>query len=144
MAFIQVEGINIGAAIFDTNQLSIVRGGSLLLKKAIEHLSEAVKKNDPALELIGISTGASSGIYQVESPCSLNDLTRKIAHSLSDDPNYRHFTFAVAATDEQDFPKAKEILKAKIRLLQLRQLAAAPDPAGGGTDEATACALEGI
>ena len=35
--YILVEGINIYANVFDTNQLSVIRGSSFLLKRAIDH-----------------------------------------------------------------------------------------------------------
>lgn len=139
MGYIQVEGINIGAAIFDTNQLSVMRGGSLLLKQAVESLPETFK------ELTPISTGASSGIYEAAPSDTLAGLADRIAIRLSTHPRYRHLTFAVAGTEEDDFIKAKEILLAKVRLLQLRQLAAAPDPEADNLAlSRKACELEGI
>lgn len=137
MGYIQVEGINIAAAVFDTNQLSVMRGGSLLLKQAVEDIPGWFAQLEP------VTTGASSGIYRVEDNGALDGLVEEIGTRLSEDKNYRHLTFAVAATQEQNFSKAKEILRAKVRLLQLRQLSVAPDP----EDEALhpqACAMEGI
>jgi len=133
-AYLQVEGVNIGAAIFDTHQLSIARGGSLLLKQAIEtlHLKFA--------ELKPISTGASSGIFGLAQ--ADQGVVGRIAKHLSTHNDYRHLTFVVAYTDEGDFQKAKEILFAKNRRAQLRQLSAAPDPADSG--DPVPCAIEGI
>ena len=40
-AYLQVSGVNIYASVYDTSQLSIVRGSSLLLKWAVELLDGA-------------------------------------------------------------------------------------------------------
>lgn len=148
--FIQVEAVNLYSSIYDTNQLSIIRGSSLLLKLAVEILDAA---DSPAKRVIAeinktlsrlptfalpswdtrlraISTGASSGIYAVDTdqPC---ELAKTIADYLSTHRYLRYFTFTVVFESyHENFQEVKERLIAKARLQQLRQLSLAPQPEG--------------
>ena len=151
--YIQVEAVNFDATIYDTSQLSIVRGGSLLLKLAVEMLdkdSSYQSLEESAVfcppsnllnQLEAISTGASSGIFATGT-LKPGEITQEIADWLSQHEYFRHFTFTVVWEPyAENFPLVKERLIAKTRLQQLRQISIAPEPA-----EATAkpCQLQGI
>jgi hypothetical protein len=132
--YLRVEGVNLYDALFDTNQLSVIRGGSLLLKHAVETLADQFQGRLQAL-----STGASSGLFRVEQfePSLLDAIVSHLRKS------YPHFTFVTAICPmERDFREAKEILLARCRFQQMSQLSLAPDPL---TDQSQSpCKLEGI
>jgi len=126
--FIQVEAVNIQWAVFDTDQLSVIRGSSFLLAQAIRALGSAFSDDlDP------LSIGASRGLYEVISDRPLPELVDRIQKAINDDPNHRHFTFAVAGhqqpddEDKRGLPAVKAALTARIRREQLRQLSLVPD-----------------
>ena len=73
--YILVEGINIYANVFDTKQLSVIRGSSFLFKKAIDHLTEHAAIKD---KFIALSTGASSGLYLVNNGESVTEIVLEI------------------------------------------------------------------
>lgn len=137
--FVLVEAINIYAAVYDTNQLSVIRGSSLLLKQAIE----AVVARFEGEGLKPLSTGASSGLFAVDHSKNPSSLAEAVASFLNRAPPFCYFTFAVEHCEASDLLKAKEILYAKLRFRQLRSPTQAPDasiPAEGQI----ACALEGV
>lgn len=164
--YFQIEAVNIYPAVYDTSQLSVVRGGSLLLKAAVEalagnphlraHIEEYNKGKDrpPFLlppeeltrRLTAISTGASSGIFGYTGNDAAG-VAREISKYLSGHEYLRDFTFTVVFEPYRDsFPEVKERLIAKARLQQLRQLGAAPtrpEPAQPAFS-AEPCALQGI
>lgn len=134
--YLRIEAVNIYASLFDTNQISIIRGGSLLLKQAIDDITLKFKDF-----LTPISTGASVGLFKVirEDNPTVKDSVIKF---LNTENNYRYFTFVVADTQSDDFKKAKEILIAKIRALQLQQCSISVN--GKITKQAKPCTVDGI
>jgi len=156
--YLQIEAVNLYPSVYDTSQLSVVRGGSLLLKWAVEIFdkSSPVHRIIPELDapqdrfelppatllsqLEAVSTGASSGIFQTAS-AEPKELAGAIARFLSGHDYLRHFTFIVVWTAYQDnFAQAKERLLGKARREQLRHVSLAP----GSLKSAEPCALEGI
>lgn len=139
--YLRVEGVNIYANLADTNQLSVIRGGSFLLKDAIEAVAQ---HGDFRNELEEISTGASEGIFRLKNAESkLDDLVKSIALFLGTHKNYQHLTFTtVGHTSSEAFQTIKKQLIAKSRFLQMQQLTAPvdPDPAC----QSAPCELEGI
>ena len=139
--YVQVEAVNIYAAVFDTSQLSVIRGGSYLLARAIE----AVAKHGVFREhLETLSIGASVGLFRVISNHPAVDLVEAIANWLSTQPRFRCFTFVVEHCQTQSLSLARELLAAKVRFRQLRQVTRVPDrvsPDRG--DPPRICALEG-
>jgi hypothetical protein len=110
--YLRIEGVNLNYVLEDTNQLSVIRGGSLLLRQAVKD----IEAKFPALRKI--STGASVGLFQFEAEDEkeakgLRD--EKIVGFLSKDWRYKHFTFVVdvqAASD--NFLSNKEAVLARI------------------------------
>lgn len=161
--YFQVEGVNLYASIYDTSQLSVIRGSSVLLKLAVEALD--ARPNSPIktvverlnatsqiprfelpdaqkIPLTAISTGASSGIYKADTD-QPETLAKAIAEYLSEHRYLRYFTFTIVYTPcQDDFKSAKERLVAKARLQQARQLSIAPHPEV--SQAAEPCALQGI
>lgn len=132
--YLRIEAVNIYASLFDTNQISIIRGGSLLLKQAIDDITLKFKDF-----LTPISTGASVGLFKVIDNPTIKD---SVIEFLNTENNYRYFTFVVADAQSDDFKKAKEILIAKIRVLQLQQCSISVD--GKITKQVKPCTVDGI
>ncbi|WP_155237931.1 hypothetical protein [Teredinibacter turnerae] len=118
--YIKVEAVNIYNHIADTNQLSIIRGGGLLLKQAIDDISDH-------FSLKTITSGASQGVFLAEKTNSAAD----ICTWLNRHEQYKHFTFVVDAVTANNFIDAKEKLIALGRLRQMRQLSLSPDYING-------------
>jgi len=127
--YLRVEGVNIYANLADTNQLSVIRGGSFLLKDAIETIAEEERYRN---QLITISTGASEGIFcLVPDAAPLVELIDDVATFLADHSKYRHLTFTVVgheAKHDEEFQLVKKQLIVKSRFLQMQQLRAPADP----------------
>ncbi len=123
--YLRIEGVNHAAVMEDTTQLSVIRGGSFLLREAVKYLAEH-ERFGQCLE--PISTGASMGLFKVISgdPASLRD---RIADDLAKHEQFRHFTFVVdVERDEGDPTKALAAVTARNRFRQMRQLSAALPP----------------
>ncbi len=120
-----VEAINITNNVFDTDQLSIIRGSSFLLKKAIETVSNDLKEH-----LEPISTGASSGLYlqKENSRLSDDDIKRKIILALSENEACLLLTFSVVHCKADDLLTAKELLITRLRIAQMQSISIATDP----------------
>lgn len=133
--YLRVEAVNLYASVYDTNQISIIRGGSLLLKQAIDDLAKKFTS-----QLTPLSTGASVGLFEITdaNPASLKPA---VIDFLNTENNYHYFTFVVVDAAHDDFQTAKEILVAKIRVLQLQQPSLSVDE---NMAKAQPCALDGI
>jgi len=134
-SYLLVEGVNIYANVLDTNQLSIIRGTSFLLKDAVDKVTDKFKG-----QLKAISTGASSGLYLVDSsnnsPANspkndnqqLAELIDKVCAFLNT-PNkdFSLLSFVVETCEATDLLEAKEKLLTQLRIRQMRSLIAVPD-----------------
>ena len=60
--YLRVEGVNLAHFVYDTQDLSTVRGGSLLLLLAVDEVCQQVQ----TARLVPISTGASIGLFQYD------------------------------------------------------------------------------
>lgn len=131
---LRIEGVNIYATVEDTNQLSVQRGSSLLLRQAIMYIADKEKS-----KLTKISTGASTGLFlfKAESTQEAKNIRDSIANDyLNKDTDavtgaekekgkgkYRHLTFVVdvVAIKNNDFECAKEEVIALNRFRQFQQ-----------------------
>lgn len=119
--YIQIEAINIYNNVLDTNQLSVVRGSSFLLKNAIKKVATQLKN-----ELEAISTGASVGLFLVKEQQQLETVLAEIWHLLRAD-EFAYFTFAVEHCQAKSLTEARELLITKLRFHQLNAIATVPD-----------------
>jgi len=121
--YILVEGVNIYASIFDTNQLSVIRGTSFLYKQAIDEVTETLKD-----ELTPISTGASSGLYYLNEKFNIDNidstkLAANIALKLNKPAIYKGIEllpFIVECCKAEDLLVAKEQLYTQLRIRQMQ------------------------
>lgn len=127
--FLLVEGVNLDDNIYDTDQLSVIRGTSFLYKQAIE----AVGKISG---LTAISTGASSGLFAMGD--SVNDpdhVLETVWQCLADKgEKFGYLTFQVAHCQADSLLVAKERLYTQLRFQQLQSLTLQPDMGGEGAN----------
>jgi hypothetical protein len=124
--YLHVEALNLDSTVFDTDKLSVTRGGGLLIREAMAQIESEL--NDflkLGTETCAISTGASIGVYQVDS--DRLEKTLCIVGNIINNAPYQHFTFAV--TDAESSEKAK--IQAKFR--QFQQMTVLPDIASSGS-----------
>lgn len=121
--YILVEGVNIYANILDTNQLSVMRGSSFILKDAIDYITDRDKFKN---KLKAISTGASSGLYRVING-DPQELVNDISEELNTDPDFSLLTFIVVSCEADDLLIAKEKLLTKLRIQQMQSISQVPD-----------------
>lgn len=129
---LRVEAINIYSTIHDTDQLSVVRGGGLLLRKAIIDVGERADKWG-ASSWRQISLGASVGVFAFAG-ADPAQLKARVCKFLVDDAHYGLFTFAVACTpwaDGESFRDAQERALADLRWQQQQQPSIAFDAPDG-------------
>ena len=93
--YLRVEGVNLGNFVFDTNDLSTIRGGGLALLKATGVALQALT-DDQAHDVIAISTGASSGLFSftADNAAQAKQHVDAVRNALSRDP-YHHATFVI-------------------------------------------------
>ena len=116
MAYLRAEGMNISVVMDDTDDVSVQRGTSLLLRQAVKDIAD---KFSEELEIISI--GASVGLYRIKNNNDPTTLRNKVVELLNSDKNYLHLTFTVDITEEIEFRTAVEYLIAANRRRQLRQ-----------------------
>ncbi len=121
--YLRVEGVNLSSFVYDTQDLSTIRGGGLLLLDAVEWVKEWLQKASSVSNLTSISTGASMGLFSFES-----DNGEVIKRTIFDYLNLhheqlKHATFVVAVKEyeiDNDFIKDKETLIARNRWQQMQ------------------------
>lgn len=116
---LRFDGVNFDTNIGDTKQLSVQRGGSLLLRKAALDIQSAISS------LKAISQGGSVGLFEFEANSQEDaEKTRDdVVHHLREDKHYGWFTFVVdfTAINDNDFSKAHETVIALNRFRQYSQ-----------------------
>ncbi len=110
--YLRVEAQNLYATLYDTDQLSIVRGSSRLLADAIREIPKLAKA-----ELQPLRSGGESALFKllVEG----DDPTSRLAKELRD--HYPDFCFSVGLVDVADESEALPASSALVRWQQSRQ-----------------------
>ncbi len=148
LGFLKVEAVNFENAIFDTNQLSVVRGSSYALKQIIIQIEKRlVQAKLPNYE--AVTTASSTGIFCCE-PKSMSKLRNIVKSYLNSKieidkvyfvPN-ELFTFVVNDVIANNYLIAKEQLTALGRFKQASSFShALPN---FDTNAHSACALNGF
>ena len=122
--FLLIEGVNLEATIYDTNQLSIIRGSSFLYKAAIETIST---HSDFKAYLTPLSTGASVGLFKINEPAKAAELAKKIIIFINTHPDYCHLSLLVEYCEAANILTAKQRLQTQLRWRQLNALSQVPD-----------------
>lgn len=94
--YLRIEAVNIDHSVYDTNDISTIRGGSSLLLDAVRKITEKP-------ELKRVSVGASTGLYEVgmSTDANITGIETEIRKNLQGEP-YCHFaTFVVATTKRE-------------------------------------------
>ena len=122
--YLRVEGVNLYSVLEDTEQLSVIRGGGLLLRNAIRMLGKAFQ------ELEKVSSGASVGLFKftAQDENKAHGLAQRVSNWLNLHFRLQHFTFVVdvqAQQDGADFQHNKEAVLARNRFRQMQQLTVA-------------------
>ncbi len=133
--YLRVEGLNISAVTADTDQLSVARGASFLLREAITDIqSRKLHKGIPLLPPTckAVSTGASIGEFLLPgiARAQADEIAAHIADYLSAPTTpYRHLSFGVcveAYTPAHGELQVRERTLARIRFAQLRSPTCVP------------------
>ncbi|MDY6992314.1 MAG: hypothetical protein SVR94_06870 [Pseudomonadota bacterium] len=117
--YLRIEGVNLYAVLSDTSQISIIRGGSLLLREAIKIISKHFSQLEP------ISSGASVGLFEfdAETEQAATELRQAVAERLNFHSLLQHLTFVVdIQAAGEHFLIDKEAVLARNRFSQMRQL----------------------
>jgi hypothetical protein len=110
---LRVEGVNLDSFVFDTQDLSTIRGGGLLLLAAIEEVA-----SDDALT--AISTGASVGLFRVNPGENADQVAQRVKSTLQNDLHYRHATFVIDTVQMRD-NSAPSFIEAREQLVALNR-----------------------
>src|SRR5438046_1029460 len=91
--YLRVEAVNLTNFIADTQDLSTIRGGSLLLLNAVDVLPRKVD----GVELVPLSTGASAGLYsfQASDDDAAKGVRDEVIACLSRQEELKYATFVV-------------------------------------------------
>ncbi len=117
--YLRMEAVNLYAFIEDTQDLSTIRGGGLLLLKSAK---EVEKEFESVLTVV--STGASIGFFsfEAENDDEVDLLRQNVAKFLRKDGNLKHATFVVDfCKADGDFLQARETVLARNRWRQFQQ-----------------------
>ena len=119
--YLRMEAVNLGNFVYDTEDLSTIRGGGHLLLSAVNTVAAKHKES-----LEKISSGASVGLFAVKEGIDHNKAVGDVRNSLNDDENFKHATFVVNAVQATtDYPKDRERVIAANRWQQMRSLSIA-------------------
>jgi hypothetical protein len=144
--YIQVEGVNLDPFILDTEDLSTIRGGGLLLLDAIHDVQKNFFNASDGEDVL--STGASVGLFRFKGDDEAADrVVRDIRRHL--DAGYPHATILVdrVAATPDGFLRDRQRLTAKLRCAQLASPSlAVPDvhDTRAGGDAAAVCAFDQV
>ncbi|NTW63345.1 MAG: hypothetical protein HGA46_04490 [Chlorobiaceae bacterium] len=90
--YLRIEAVNLDHSVYDTNDISTIRGGSSLLLNAVYKLTEFIGK------LEKVSVGASTGLYKINAQDSeIQGIEQSIRKFLQSE-HYAHFATFVVAT----------------------------------------------
>lgn len=96
--YLRIEAVNLDHSVYDTNDISTIRGGSSLLLDAVQ-ISD---KPEFSQILIPVSVGASTGLYQINAADDeIEKIEQTVSKHLQGTP-YCHFATFVVATDKKN------------------------------------------
>ncbi len=118
--YLRVDAVNLKNFVYDTNDISTIRGGSLILLEAIKSLREQF-----SAKLDSISTAASMGIFVIRNDApekdELQEIANEVLHYLNDySKGHATFVVAIEPEAEEGFPLTLKKLEAQIHRQQWR------------------------
>lgn len=131
--YLRFTAVNLSNFVYDTPDLSTVRGGGLILLNAVEKLAHRMHSH----KLQALTTGASIGLYEFEAADanearSVCDLVRE---QLVKDLELQHATFVLSVSpneEAQSFARAIAVLQAKNAWQQMQSPSLSLSPATAG------------
>lgn len=116
--YLRVEAVNLGAFIYDTQDLSTERGGSLLLLAAIDRVKDKFLSKGDEIIMCGASIGLLS--FQADGPDDAEKRRQDVETLLRDDEQLKHASFVVDIQPALvDFKHDSEALLARNRWRQM-------------------------
>jgi hypothetical protein len=141
--YLRIEGVNLSNFVYDTQDVSTIRGGGLLLLDAVEDVEKEL--NEHAKSVNAITTGASSGLFEFDADNGEN-VRNKIETFLNNHDQLKHATFVVdviEAEDDKEFPAKKEELIALNRWQQMQSPSlAVPSHTTNSNSDKIACWID--
>lgn len=145
--YLRLEGVNLYSSLQDTDDLSVIRGSSLLLLWTPREVEELLTKEYPG-KFEPIITGASAGLFYCADDQGLKpeDVVSKVKESLAKDENRQHLTFIVDWTTEtENFQADRAKLVSKIRWQQMRSMRLKyPSLEESAVGDHLVCGLDGV
>ncbi len=137
---LRVEGVNLDHFVFDTRDLSTVRGGSLMLLDAVREVESCLTAGKSLVRTL--SRGASAGLFELAThdPAAVAKAVRQ--HLARAFPTATFVVDVTAATSS--FRDDLETLLGANRLRQMRSSSLAVPPANTAARTPAACALDGL
>lgn len=125
--YIHAEAFNLDHMVYDTHDISTIRGGSFILLDAVKRLPEVISELEP------IATAASKGVFAYEDSGDLatqrTGMAQRVLRALHNATG-GHATFLVAVEEEipNDFHLVLARLEAEVRRQQWRMPTVAVPP----------------
>ncbi len=120
VTLLRIEAMNIHYVNEDTDNLSVRRGGGLMLLYAVDAITGTLITKNGQLKVI--SSGASIGLYQVLDPDLAESTAKDVRKFLYNTPPYHHATFVVDIATDEDFRKTLEKVIAANRWQHMQSL----------------------
>lgn len=132
--YLLVEALNFDSTVFDTNQISIIRGSSLLATEAIRRISEDILGSPHEV----ISTGASSGLFRLPESSDTQGLILDIKTLLCNTdsnsaPPFGTLVFGIECCRSSDYQTALAVLRSRLNTHQMQNISCVPDRGTGST-----------
>lgn len=122
--YLRVEAQNMGATLFDTDHLPILRGGSLMLRNAIREVEALLVPEDADL----VRVGAEAAVFKLKGEAA--SAMAKVRALLAEIAGL--FTFAVVAVEAKTDSDGMDRALAAARWQQGRRPRLAPEPTDSG------------
>lgn len=119
--YLRIEAVNLDNFIYDTPDLSTVRGGGLLVLNAVDSIPSTMRFR----RLHTLTTGASVGLYEfnADSSKAADAICADVQKNLARDTELQHATFAVSVQPkggDETFAQDIAALQAKNRWQQMQ------------------------
>lgn len=104
--YLRIEAVNLDHSVFDTHNISTIRGGSFIILNAVSEIAQKIT------DLQVISTGASVGIFKIvdSTENGKNDILKKVLDYLQE--TYGDFaTFVCEVVQRKDGEKLNNVIR---------------------------------